>query len=169
MSLILGIDPGSRRTGYALIHKEGRSFRVISSGTIRLSTNASVASRLGELQQKLEEIVDTHQPQTVAIEDIFTHRNPRSALALGQARGVCLAIAGRRNIEVAPYAPASVKQAVAGNGRADKSQIQQMVRVLLNLDRLPQEDEADAMAIAICHGMRGNGLEQLKQLQKRKT
>ena len=164
MPLILGIDPGSRRTGYALISQQGRKLQVVTSGTIRLKTSLDLAARLGHLAIAIDAILDAQDPASVAVEDIFSHRNARSALALGQARGVILAAAGRRDLSVWAYPPATVKQAVCGHGRAPKEQIQQMVRVLLSLDREPQEDEADAMAVAICHALRarGDALRQVK-------
>lgn len=154
MPLILGIDPGSRRTGYAFIRQQGRELSVVCSGTIRLRDKAALHERLAELSLQLEALVQANAPDTVAVEDIFSHKNARSALALGQARGAALAVVGRCNVPVAAYPPASVKQAVAGHGRADKGQIQRMVQVLLSLQTVPPEDEADAMAIAICHALR---------------
>ena len=153
-SIILGIDPGSRRTGFALLEQQGRTLSVLRSGCIRLSPSLELAARLGKLARELDAILDELLPDAVAVEDVFSHKNARSALALGQARGAVLAAVGRRELPVAAYPPSSVKQAVAGNGRADKGQIQRMVQVLLSLDSVPQEDEADAMAIAICHGLR---------------
>ena len=153
--LILGVDPGSQRTGFAVVGREGRKFFVVESGTSHLAGgHDQLARRLGQLQGALEELMDRARPAEVAVEDIFTARNVRSALALGQARGVVLAVAGRRRLPVYAYPPATVKQAVSGHGRADKQQVQRMVQVLLNLEQLPGPDEADAMAIAICHALR---------------
>ena len=159
--VILGIDPGSRITGYAGLLRQGRQLTVLDSGNIVLKRGAEVSARLGELLRRLEEVMDAVQPAVVALEDIFTHRNARSALALGQARGVVLAVAGRRDLPVHAYPPATVKRAVGGHGRADKAQIQRMVQVLLSLTSAPAEDEADAMAVALCHalGSRGKALQ----------
>lgn len=154
MSLILGIDPGSRATGYAFLQGVGQHASVIASGTIRLDERAPLSERLGSLRRQLDELLDQYQPYTIALEDLFVAKNMRSALLLGHARGVILAAAGLRSISVVEYAPASVKQAIASHGRAEKSQIQRMVQVLLNLDALPQTDEADALAIALCHSMK---------------
>jgi crossover junction endodeoxyribonuclease RuvC len=151
--LILGIDPGSQVTGYGAVAREGRSLRRVDSGAIRLASDQDLSARLGELQQRIEAIIDGLEPAEVAVEDIFTSRNPRSALALGQARGVVLAAAGRRALPVHAYPPATVKRAVSGHGRADKKQIQRLVQVLLSLDRAAGQDESDALAIAICHAM----------------
>jgi len=125
----------------------------VESGTIRLRSEQDLSARLGQLQQRFEAIIDGLAPAVVAVEDIFTSRNPRSALALGQARGVVLAAAGRRALPVHAYPPATVKRAVSGHGRADKKQLQRMVQVLLSLERVPAQDESDALAIAICHAM----------------
>jgi crossover junction endodeoxyribonuclease RuvC len=153
-ALILGIDPGSRFTGWAVIGQEGRRIYVVESGTIRLPARGELSVRLAQLQIGLETMLDRLLPQTVAVEDIFTARNARSALHLGHARGVALAAAGRRGLPVFAYPPATVKQAVCGHGRAEKSQIQRMVQVLLSLSRAVEVDEADAMAVAICHALR---------------
>ena len=159
--VILGIDPGSRITGYAGILRQGRQLSVIDSGDIVLKRGAEVSARLGELLVRLGAVMEALQPQVVAVEDIFTHRNPRSALALGQARGVALALAGSRDPPVHAYPPATVKRAVGGHGRADKVQMQRMVQLLLSLTKTPAEDEADAMAVAVCHalGSRGKALQ----------
>jgi crossover junction endodeoxyribonuclease RuvC len=149
---ILGIDPGSQVTGYAALGREGRRLFVVESGRIMLRA-ADLAARLGRLQQEVEQIIERLQPAELAVEDIFTARNARSALALGQARGVVLGVAGRRALSVHAYPPATVKRAVCGHGRADKTQVQRMVQVLLSLAALPAVDEADAMAIAICHAL----------------
>lgn len=158
--VILGIDPGSRVTGYAGVMRQGRTLSVMDSGNIVLNKKAEVSVRLAELLRRLEAVIDAIQPAVVAVEDIFTHRNARSALLLGQARGVVLAVAGTHELPVFAYPPATVKRAVAGHGRADKAQMQRMVQVLLSLTRVPKEDEADAMAVAACHalGSRGQAL-----------
>lgn len=158
--LLLGIDPGSRRTGYGVIRQRGRSLEVVESGTLRLETGGAIAGRLGVLLRELESLLDRHALESVAIEDVFTHKNVRSALTLGQARGVALGVCGSRGLDVEAYPPATVKQAVAGHGRADKGQIQRMVTVLLGLKSEPPSDEADALAIAICHALRARQVEQ---------
>jgi crossover junction endodeoxyribonuclease RuvC len=151
--LILGVDPGSRRTGWAAVEKRGRALGAVASGVLRPPAAGDLAARLGWLLAELESLLERLAPAQVAVEDVFAAHNARSALALGQARGVVLAAAGRRALPVFAYPPATVKRAVCGHGRAEKQQIQRMVEVLLALPRSPAEDEADAMAIAICHAL----------------
>ena len=158
-SLILGIDPGTRVTGYAVLSQQGRRLALVDSGTIRLDCRADLCVRLGQLQQRLEAVLQRNEPHTAAIEDVFVHRNPRSALLLGHARGAALAAVARQGLLVQAYAPASVKQAVAGHGRADKKQVQRMVHVLLGMSRVPAQDEADAIAVAVCHAMSGKAAQ----------
>lgn len=157
---ILGIDPGSRVTGWAAVTQAGRQLSRLESGAIRLSPTGDLSQRLAALQLHLEEVLVRCSPSVVAVEDVFAASNARSALALGQARGVALATAGRQKLPVFSYPPATVKRAVCGHGRAEKSQIQRMVQVLLSLPRPAGEDESDAMAIAICHALtsRARGL-----------
>ncbi len=147
---VLGIDPGSRITGYGIIEAQGSSLAYIAAGRIRPPPGA-VPARLGRIYADVFELIGTHRPQVFAIEDVFLAHNPQSALKLGQARGVAIAAAVAANIEVFEYAARSVKKAVVGTGRASKAQVQHMVRVLLNLPGLPGPDAADALAIAICH------------------
>ena len=151
--MILGVDPGSRYTGYAALRRVGRRFSVEDSGVITLTREPVISARLGLLQRRLEQIVERINPDVAAVEDIFTAHNARSALKLGQARGVVLAVMARHELDVYAYPPATVKRAVAGHGRAAKEQIQQMVQVLLSLKKAPRPDEADAMAVAVCHGL----------------
>ncbi|MBK8480333.1 MAG: crossover junction endodeoxyribonuclease RuvC [Proteobacteria bacterium] len=153
MTRILGIDPGTRITGFAVIEQVGRRLSVCDSGTIRLQPQLELSERLALLDRALNEVIERQRPVVVAVEDIFTHQNVRSALVLGHARGVALAVAGRAGLPVQAYAPATVKQAVAGHGRADKQQIQRMVQLLLALEQTPVVDEADALAVAVCHAM----------------
>jgi crossover junction endodeoxyribonuclease RuvC len=154
MEVILGIDPGSRVTGWAAVGRDGRRLSRVASGAINLPARADLAVRLAHLQIEIEAVIARVGPGAVAVEDIFTHRNARSALALGQARGVVLAAAARRDLPVFAYPPATVKRAVCGHGRAEKPQVQRMVQVLLALPQTSPEDESDAMAIAICHALR---------------
>jgi crossover junction endodeoxyribonuclease RuvC len=149
--LILGIDPGSRRTGWGLVRREGNRHTCVDSGTIRLDETAPLPQRLLALDRAVEALLAQRRPGTAALEQIFSAKNARSALVLGHARGVIVAAIARRGIPLFEYTPAQVKQAVAGTGRADKQQIARMVAVLLN-HRVPlQEDEADALAVAITH------------------
>lgn len=148
---ILGIDPGSRVTGYGVIWVQGQQLRYISSGCIRTPAQGDLAPRLQAIYQGVADLIYDHQPQEVAVEQVFFHRNARSALKLGQARGVAIAGATVQGAIVAEYSPRRVKQAVVGYGAADKAQVQQMVKRLLCLNGLPATDAADALAIAICH------------------
>jgi crossover junction endodeoxyribonuclease RuvC len=149
---VLGIDPGSVKSGYGLIEESNRKLQAIDFGAIYTRQRDSFPARLLEIKRGLEEIIRCHQPQVVALEDIFFAKNVKSALKLGHARGVVLVASMEAGLEVIEYTPLEVKQAVVGYGRADKQQVQHMVKILLGLRDLPQpEDAADALAIAICH------------------
>jgi crossover junction endodeoxyribonuclease RuvC len=150
MALILGIDPGSRKTGYGIINAVGASRIYVASGHIKISGD-ELAGRLGQIYRGVDEIIETYVPQEFAIEQVFMARNADSALKLGQARGVAMVAAVNHGLPVAEYSARQVKQAVVGNGAAAKNQVQEMVARLLKLPGLPQEDAADALAIAICH------------------
>jgi crossover junction endodeoxyribonuclease RuvC len=147
---VLGIDPGSRRTGFAVVEREGSRLRPLAWGTIALGDGA-LPDRLRTLYLAIEALVAEHGPTTVAVEGIFHAKNAGSALKLGHARGVALLVASLHELEVHEYAPAVVKRAVTSSGRADKTQVQYMVRLLLGLAETPEEDAADALAVAICH------------------
>jgi crossover junction endodeoxyribonuclease RuvC len=146
---VLGIDPGSRITGYGVIDARSK-LGYVASGCIRTG-NGSFADRLGEIYRSVCQIIEEHQPEVLAIEDVFLARNVDSALKLGQARGVAIAAGVAYGLGVHEYAARTVKRAVVGTGRAGKEQVQHMVRVLLDLPASPQADAADALAIAICH------------------
>ena len=150
MAIILGIDPGSRITGYGVINAVGQRIEYIASGCIRI-TEKELSQRLGQVFAGVNEIIELYCPQQFAIEQVFMGKNADSALKLGQARGVAIVAAVQHNLPVSEYAARSVKQAVAGNGSADKTQVQHMVQLLLKLPGKPQEDAADALAIAITH------------------
>lgn len=149
--LILGLDPGSRYTGFGLVRQRGQTLEAIEFGRFKASAQAPLSARLGAISTDLEEFLGTLSPVVVAIESTFLGMNPRSLVVLSQARGALLGVVGRRQLEVFEYSPAEVKSAVTGNGRADKEQVSQMVRVILDLpnDRLP-DDATDALAVAIC-------------------
>ncbi len=150
---VLGIDCGSEYTGFGVVEQaETGGLRYLTAGAIRLSTRQSLPARLGVIFEALRKIIAEQQPQTVAIEDVFYALNVKSALKLGQVRGVAMLAASSCGLEVAEYAPLAIKSAVVGYGRAEKSQVQQMVMRLLQLSEPPQPaDAADALAIAICH------------------
>ncbi len=148
---MLGIDPGSRSTGYGLVEAAQGRIGYIASGCIRPAAGA-MAQRLGEIHAGVSELIAAHGADRLAIEEVFMSRNPQAALKLGQARGVAMAAAVAAGLEVFEYAPRTIKKAVVGTGGATKAQVQHMVRILLNLrgGRLAA-DAADALAIAICH------------------
>lgn len=148
---ILGIDPGSRITGVGVIEtSETGTVQCLFGGCIRLTAKEE-STRLGALFAEIQALVKTYQPTELAIEQVFVHKNVRSALKLGQARGVAIAAVMQANLTVYEYAPRQIKQAITGGGGADKSQIQHMVQVLLSLAEKPQVDASDALAVALCH------------------
>lgn len=148
--LILGIDPGSRVTGYGVINQVGGRNDYVASGCIRLRGD-DLPQRLQQVYAGVTEIIERYSPQEMAIEQVFMARNADSALKLGQARGVAIVAGSNRELPVYEYAARKVKQSVVGNGGADKVQVQHMVAHLLKLPGLPQADAADALAIALCH------------------
>ncbi|MES0873454.1 crossover junction endodeoxyribonuclease RuvC [Sinimarinibacterium thermocellulolyticum] len=150
MTRILGIDPGSRYTGYGVIDTERGQSRLVVCGRIVAGTGA-MPDRLVAIERELAGIVHEHAPQEAAFEEVFVDRNVRSALVLGQARGVALCVVARTGLPIAEYAPAQVKMALTGNGRADKEQVQHMVKLLLKLHGRLVADAADALAVALTH------------------
>ncbi|MCP5335708.1 MAG: crossover junction endodeoxyribonuclease RuvC [Oceanospirillaceae bacterium] len=151
MAVILGIDPGSRITGYGVIRATGNKIEYISSGCIRIDTEQALPLRLKQIADSIHQLIDMFAPEQMAIEQVFLGRNVDSALKLGQARGAAIVACAQRDIPVAEYAARTVKQAVVGTGAAEKEQVQHMVQALLKLPGKPQADAADALAIAICH------------------
>ena len=152
---IIGIDPGSNVTGFGVVEKNGSELVHVAHGTLRPRRGAALAARLEHLYRAISEVVEQHRPDVAAVEQVFVSASPRSALVLGQARGVALAAVGAAGLGVCEYTPTQVKQAVTGSGRAPKSQVKTMVRRLLALERAPAEDAADALAIAIRHANGG--------------
>lgn len=151
--IIMGIDPGVAITGYGIVKYEGNKFSVIDYGAATTEANVVLPKRLLKLNGMLEDLIIKYKPDFVAVEELFFNKNIKTALTVGHGRGVALLAAARLGVEVFEYTPLQVKQAVAGYGRADKSQVQQMVKVILNLDGIPKPDDvADALAVAICHG-----------------
>jgi crossover junction endodeoxyribonuclease RuvC len=147
---ILGIDPGLNVTGFGIISKEGGRLDYVASGAIR-TPPGSLPVRLKTILEHLIEIIHTHRPQEVAVEQVFVNVNPKSTLLLGQARGAAICAAVSQALPVAEYTALQVKQAVVGNGHAEKLQVQEMVKRLLRLPAAPSPDAADALACAICH------------------
>lgn len=151
--IILGVDPGLATAGYGVIKKKGNSFDLIDYDTITTSADENDVDRLSNLYESLLLLIDKYQPEQIAVEELFFNKNVKTAIRVGQARGVILLAGSQQGIEVAEYTPLQVKQAVVGYGRASKSQVQQMVKALLNLSEIPKPDDAaDALAISICHG-----------------
>ena len=150
MTLIIGIDPGSRRTGFGIIDAVGAKTSYLTSGIIRLPEDA-MPTRLKVIFQSVSELIEEHKPALMAVEDVFFARDPRAALRLGQARGAAIVAGAMAELPVAEYSARTVKQAVVGTGSATKEQVQHMVMRLLKLPAAPKEDAADALAVAICH------------------
>jgi crossover junction endodeoxyribonuclease RuvC len=151
---VLGIDPGSQRTGFGVLDTDGGRLIYVASGVIR-TAQGEFASRLHEIFRCMRTIVAQYQPQEIAIEKVFINRNPDSALKLGQARGAAICGTAEAGADVFEYATRQIKQAVVGSGSAEKSQVQLMMRSLLKLDRPVPADAADALATAVCHALRG--------------
>jgi crossover junction endodeoxyribonuclease RuvC len=154
--IILGIDPGSRVTGFGVIDCTGNRYCMLDSGAIRLEKQGEIANRLVHLHDQIESILENHQPDVLSIEKVFHGVNFQSALLLGQVRGVIMMQAARRGLQVHEYSATQVKKTVTSYGRAEKGQVQEMVRLLLNLRETPKpNDVADALALAICHAHMG--------------
>ena len=151
--LAIGIDPGTAITGYGLVRElDDGSLQVVDYGVIQTPAGQAMPDRLVQIYQQLKQIIVLHSPQSGAVEKLFFARNVRTALSVGQARGVALLALAESGVEVAEYSPNEIKQAVVGYGAAEKMQVQMMVQALLDLEQIPQPDDAaDALAVAICH------------------
>lgn len=160
MTIILGIDPGSRVTGYGLVNAVGNKQEYVASGCIRTG-GGELPERLGKIQVGLAEVIRSYCPEQAAIEKVFVYRSAESALKLGQARGAAIVTATMAGLEVAEYSAPKVKQALTGTGAADKAQVSHMVQVMLGIRGDLQADAADALAIAICHVHSQRGLVRL--------
>jgi len=171
MTRILGIDPGSRKTGYGIIDmSEGRTVWV-DSGCIRLKAD-DLAGRLRILNESLQTILEQYRPNEMAIEQVFMHRNADSALKLGHARGVAISVVALQHVPVHEYSATQIKKAVVGKGNATKDQVSHMITAVLNLSAMPQEDAADALGVALCHGHLSQTLNRLNhhgQLNQMRT
>ena len=150
MALILGIDPGSRITGFGIINVVGCRNEYVTSGCIRVA-DKSFPERLKKIFDNITEIIERYCPQEMAIEQVFMAKNAGSALKLGHARGAAIVAGVNQGLPVSEYSARQIKQSVVGSGAADKAQVQHMVKILLSLSDLPQEDAADALAAAMCH------------------
>jgi crossover junction endodeoxyribonuclease RuvC len=157
---ILGIDPGLQTTGFGVIRKQGSKLSYIASGTIK-TADADLPQRLKTILDGVSEIIRTYAPDCAAIEKVFVNVNPQSTLLLGQARGAAICALVSADLAVAEYTALQVKQAVAGHGKAQKQQVQDMVQRLLQLSGMPSTDAADALGVAICHAHGGDGLAAL--------
>lgn len=161
--VILGLDPGSRHTGYGFVRRQGDALTALAFGRISCKSGQALPARLGRLAGELTSLVDRWQPVTAAIETPFHGINSRSLIVLAQARGALLAVLAGRGMRIREYSPAEVKSAVSGSGRADKEQVSRMVRLILGLrDESLSADAADALAVAICCASRST-LEQLTE------
>jgi crossover junction endodeoxyribonuclease RuvC len=150
--IVLGIDPGTAITGYGLVQEEDGQARALAYGAITTPSDLPLPERLKLLQRDLAAVIEQSQPDQSAVEQLFFNKNVRTALAVGQARGVVLLTLAQASVPIYEYTPLEVKLAVTGNGRADKAQVQQMVTLLLGLNKVPKPDDvADALAIALCH------------------
>ncbi len=151
MQRILGIDPGSRITGYGIIDSIPGKVSFVSCGVIKTTQKYPLANRLNEIFEGINEVIQIHDPEVAAVEEVFMASNPNSALKLGQARGAAVVAAMQNGLGVHDYSAKKVKRAVVGYGQAEKGQVQRMIRMLLNLSATPSNDAADALAVAICH------------------
>ena len=150
--VILGLDPGTATTGYGVIRVLGNRFQMLEYGIISTPAKTPMEKRLEMIYDNLQELLQKWQPDQAAVEELFFNQNITTAITVGQARGVLLLCCAQNNVPLAEYTPLQVKQALVGYGRADKKQIQQMVKMFLNLADIPKPDDAaDALAIAICH------------------
>jgi crossover junction endodeoxyribonuclease RuvC len=153
LMIIMGIDPGFAITGVGVVKYEGNKFSVIHYSAVTTEASTPLPLRLLQLSNGLEEVIGKYKPDAIAIEELFFNKNIKTALTVGHGRGVAVLAAARAGVEVFEYTPLQVKQAVVGYGRAEKAQVQQMVKVILNLQTVPKPDDvADALAIAVCHG-----------------
>ncbi|MGH7435726.1 MAG: crossover junction endodeoxyribonuclease RuvC [Polyangiaceae bacterium] len=150
-SIVVGLDPGTRHFGWGVVETRGTRIHHLAHGIVDTDANAPIAARLVEIERELARVIDAYSPAEASVESLFFAKDAQAAAKLGHARGVALLVCARAELEVFEYAPALVKRAVAGNGRADKAQVAQMVRVLLGLAEIPKADAADALAIAIVH------------------
>jgi crossover junction endodeoxyribonuclease RuvC len=156
---VLGIDPGTASTGFGVLDSVAQALSTVTGGVISTTTDLPLERRLAAIAGRLSELIDEHEPDVLAIEEVYFGRNVRSAFAVGQARGAVLAVAGARGIPCFSYTPQAVKLAVCGSGAAAKDQVQRMVAALLRLDAPPASDHAaDALALAICHAHNARGV-----------
>ena len=150
---ILGIDPGYAILGYGILDMKGNRFSVVTYGSILTDAGMDMPSRLQVLYDRLSEIIDEYEPEEASIEELFFNNNAKTAILVGEARGVAVLACAKKGLKISEYTPLQIKQALVGYGRADKKQVQAMVKAILNLEKVPKPDDtADALAAAICHG-----------------
>lgn len=150
---ILGIDPGYAILGYGILDMKGNRFSVVTYGSILTDAGMDMPSRLQVLYDRLSEIIEEYEPEEASIEELFFNNNAKTAILVGEARGVAVLACAKKGLKISEYTPLQIKQALVGYGRADKKQVQAMVKAILNLEKVPKPDDtADALAAAICHG-----------------
>lgn len=149
---ILGVDPGTWKTGVGVIETRLNRYQLVHTEVITIREHLTVSQRLRRIYEGLQERIREYRPEVLALENVFYHKDITAVVKIGEARACAMLAAAGQNIEVVEYPPARIKQAVSGNGRATKEQMQHMVKTLLNLKSLPLPDSADALAVAICHG-----------------
>ena len=163
---ILGIDPGYAILGYGILDMKGNKFEVIAYGSILTDNSMEMPQRLKLLYDELSEIIRRYQPEEASIEELFFNTNAKTAILVGQARGVAILACVKGGLEIEEYTPLQIKQALVGYGRADKKQVQIMVKTILNLKEIPKPDDtADALAAAICHGHSADTRKMLREIK----
>ena len=165
---IIGIDPGSRQTGYGIIDSDGVKSTYVASGCIYVK-GESLPERLGIIFSRVSEVLDEWQPVEMSIEQVFVNKNVESALKLGQARGAAICAGVQANLDVSEYAPKAIKTAVVGTGNATKDQVKHMMTMLLNLKKDLQADEADALGVALCHAHNRKLMTQIPEIKRKRT
>lgn len=166
---ILGIDPGYAILGYGIVEMKGNHFEVCGYGAITTEASMDMTDRLKCLYSSLTEIIAQYEPEVASIEELFFNTNVKTAIMVGQARGVAIVACANCGMEIAEYTPLQIKQALVGYGRAEKKQVQIMVKTLLNLKEVPKPDDtADALAAAICHGHSANANKRLAKVMRAK-
>ncbi|HEV3192350.1 MAG TPA: crossover junction endodeoxyribonuclease RuvC [Polyangiaceae bacterium] len=166
MTIVLGLDPGTRHFGWGVVERRGSRLVHLAHGVVDVDEHATIAARLVVIEQALVQVLEAHSPAAASVEALFYAKDPQAAAKLGHARGVGLLVCARAGVDVHEYAPALVKQAVTGSGRAEKGQVAQMVRIVLGLPHPPRSDAADALAAAITHLQRAPWLVQAQERQQ---
>ncbi len=162
---ILGIDPGYAILGYGIIDMKGNRFKVVDYGAVTTEAKTDMPDRLKILYNSLMELIVRYEPEVASVEELFFNTNAKTAILVGQARGVAVLACANSGLEIAEYTPLQIKQALVGYGRAEKKQVQLMVKTLLHLKEIPKPDDtADALAAAVCHGHSAGGRNRLKGL-----